>query len=190
MTVNQLVLTPAEAHAAAQDKRELLYRLEQIGFIGTPLMFEGQQHYRPGENFLQLLTFLGCSPVVALGEPGATGEEFCHVQLEGSYDQPRFIGGSNVKTPRCPGCGFRIEGWPELVAQWQATPELRWHCPLCHKEYTVPKLRWRQCAGFGRFFLHIWGVFEGEAVPSEELLRALREVSGCDWQYFYYRQGS
>ena len=188
MADNQLILHPLDSTASLHSKRDLLYRLEQIGFISTPLMLEGQQHYRPGDNFLQLLTFLGCSPVVALGEPGATGDEFCHLQLDGPYEQPRFVGGSNVKSPRCPGCGFRAENWQELVALWQATPEQRWRCPLCGKEYHVPQLRWRQCAGFGRFFLRIWGVFEGEAVPSEELFRVLREVSGFDWQYFYFRR--
>jgi hypothetical protein len=188
MAANQLILHPAQSIAVLRNKRDLLYRLEQMEFIGAPLMFNNQQHYRPGARFLQLLTFLGCSPVVALGEPGVTGEEFCHVQLDGPYEQASFIGGSNVKVPRCPGCGFRVETWSVLVEQWQAAPERPWHCPLCGKEYQVPQLRWRQCAGFGRFFLRIWGVFEGEAVPSEELLQALREVSGFEWQYFYYRQ--
>lgn len=188
MADNQLILLPADVARTPPSKRDLLYQLERVGFIGPPLMFRGQQHYRPGENFLQLLTFLGCSPVVALGEPGVTGDEFCHIQLEGPYDEPRYVGGSNVKVPRCPGCGFRIENWPALIAQWQEMPEQAWHCPLCGKTYRVPQLRWRQCAGFGHFFLHIWGVFEGEAVPSEDLLRALRESSGFDWQYFYWRQ--
>lgn len=188
MTVNQLILLPAAPQATLPDKRALLYRLEQCGFIGTPLMFNGQQHYRPGDNFLQLMTFLGCSPVVALGEPGATGDEFCHIQLDGPSDALRFIGGSNVKTPRCPGCGFRVETWPALVEDWLANPESIWRCPLCGKEYALPRLRWRQCAGFGRLFLRVWGIFEGEAVPSEELLKVLREVSGLEWQYFYYHQ--
>lgn len=189
MTVNQLILCPADPQHHLPNKRDLLYRLEQAGFIGTPLMLEGQQHYRPGDRFLQLLTFLGCSPVVSLGEPGATGDEYCHIKLDGSYDRPRFLAGSNVKTPRCPGCGFRIDAWQQLVAQWQDGPGEPWQCPLCGKVYHVPQLRWRQCAGFGRFFLRIWGVFEGEAVPSEELMKLLREVSGFDWQYFYLREG-
>ncbi|MEW6646943.1 MAG: hypothetical protein AB1450_07075 [Pseudomonadota bacterium] len=188
MADNQLILLPAQAGDSPASKRDLLYRLEQMDFIGAPLSFNGQQHYRPGTRFLQLLTFLGCSPVVALGEPGVTGDEFCHLQLEGPYEAAHFVGGSNVKAPRCPGCGFRVESWTTLVQQWQAQPEQPWHCPLCGKEYAVPRLRWRQCAGFGRFFLRIWGVFEGEAVPSEELLTALRQISGFEWQYFYFRR--
>lgn len=189
MADNQLILHPLDSTVSLHSRRDLLYRLEEMGFIGAPLIFEGQQHYRPGTRFLQLLTFLGCSPVVALGEPGLTGNEFCHLQLDGPYQEPHFIGGNNVKAPRCPGCGFRVENWVVLVQQWQARPAQRWHCPLCGMEYAVPQLRWRQCAGFGRVALRIWGIFEGEAVPSEELLTALRKASGFEWQYFYFRQG-
>jgi hypothetical protein len=188
MADNQLILHPAKTADTPHNKRDLLYRLEQLGFIGTPLTFNGQQHYRPGARFLQLLTFLGCSPVVALGEPGVTGDEYCHIQLDGPSDQLRFVGGSNVKTPRCPGCGFHLENWPALIEAWQRSPAQPWRCPLCGKEYLLPQLRWRQCAGFGRLFLRIWGVFEGEAVPSEELLKVLHEVSGVEWQHFYFRQ--
>ncbi len=187
MTVNQLILHPAELDRQPANPVALRARLEALGLLGAPLAFEGREHYRPGERFLELVTFLGCSPVVALGEPGATGDEFAHLQLDGPYPEPQFIAGSNVKSPRCPGCGYRLETWQGEVAAWQADPHHTWRCPMCGKVYAPPRLRWRQCAGFGRYFVRIWGVFEGEAVPSDELLATLADATGFDWQHFYYR---
>lgn len=182
---NLLVLHPAQPDQIPPDGERLQQRMAAIGFSAEPITVAGAQHYRPGENFLQLITFLGCSPVVSLGEPGLTGDEFCHIAYDGPYDAIQFVSGGNVKQPRCPGCGYRIEGWQTIVEQWRDVPDLIWRCPLCGEEYPLPQLRWRQCAGFGRYFIRIWGVFEGEAVPSDELLAALREVSGFDWGYFY-----
>ena len=104
MPVNQLILCPERPELVPSDTAALLQRLHAIGFIADTLTFEGREHYRPGEDFLQLITFLGCSPVVALGEPGATGDEFCHIQFDGPSAKPQFIAGSNVKVP--PGRGM------------------------------------------------------------------------------------
>ncbi len=188
MPANQLVLHPERPELVPADAAALLQRLTEIGFIAGTLSYEGREHYRPGEEFLQLITFLGCSPVVALGEPGATGEEFCHIQFDGPHATPLFLSGGNVKVPRCPGCGYRLESWQPEVDAWRADPAHQWHCPNCGKAYTLPQLRWRQCAGFGRYFIRVWGVFEGEAVPSEDLFNALRSATGFDWRYFYLQK--
>ena len=182
---NLLLLHPARPDQIPPDTTQLQQRMAAIGFSAEPLTIAGERHYRPGENFLQLVTFLGCSPVVALGEPGITGDEFCHIACDGPHDTVQFVSGDNVKQPRCPGCGYRIEEWQTIIEQWRDDPDLIWRCPLCGKEYAPQQLRWRQCAAFGRYFIRIWGIFEGEAVPSDELLAALREVSGFDWGYFY-----
>lgn len=182
---NLLMLRPAQPELIPPDSAALRQRLAALGLTGAPLIFEGREHYRPGENFLRLVTFLGCSPVVSLGEPGLTGDEFCHIDVDGPHDTIQFVSGNNAKLPRCPGCGYRIEEWPSLIAQWRDDNAYIWRCPLCSKEYPPPRLRWRQCAGFGRYFIRVWGIFEGEAVPSDELLATLREVSGFDWGYFY-----
>jgi hypothetical protein len=48
-------------------------------------------------------------------------------------------------------------------------------------------LRRRKCAGFGRLFIKVWGIFESEAVPSPNLLAALKRATGLEWQHFYIR---
>lgn len=186
MPSNLLILYPRDAQQIPPDSGGLIDALHAIGFIADTFSFEGELHWRPGERFLELITFLGCSPVVSLGEPGLTGDEFCHIQFDGPLAQAQFIGGENTKPPRCPGCGYRTVEWESLRDHWLATPDEPWRCPLCGRTYRIPELNWRQCAGFGRYFIRVWGIFEGEAVPSEELMQHLRSHGG-EWRHFYYR---
>lgn len=186
MRDNRLVLHPADPQAAPDDLPGLVQALEGIGFIGGTLDFRGRRHYRPGEDFLQLVSFLGCSPVVALGEPGATGDDFCHVDVQAPEPAPRFLAGANLKKPRCPGCRYTIEEWPAIIAAWeQDRGGYHWRCPLCGNTYPPPQLNWRQSAGFARMFIEVWGIFEGEAVPGQTLMTCLRQATATEWDFFY-----
>lgn len=186
MSANQLILHPKNPDALPNDSESLIPVLQSLEFIDGTFEFEGNTHYRPGEEFLQLMTFLGCSPVVALGEPGLTGEDFCHIAFDGPAEETRFIGGRNVKQPRCPSCGHRYAEWRGLINAWEANKEgALVTCPDCSRELSVTAIKWRQCAGFGRFFIQVWGIFEGEAVPSDRLLDALQRHTGTAWSYFY-----
>jgi hypothetical protein len=47
-------------------------------------------------------------------------------------------------------------------------------------------MNWRQLAGFGRFFIEVWGIFPHEAVPTEKLLKQLAShTPGVSWSFFY-----
>lgn len=187
MTSNLLILHPEAADAAPDDSTALLQGLKELGFLGPQLEHDGgQTHYRPGEAFLQLITFLGCSPVVSLGEPGKTGDEFAHIELA-LAPEPAFIVGDNAKPPRCPHCGARPPDWKAHIPEWRGAPRARWHCPECDGESTVAEMRWRKCAGYARTFLKVWGIFESEAVPGDRLMAYLNGAGLGPWKYFYYR---
>lgn len=186
MTDNILYLHPREPHQTF-DSGATIEALRALGFIGGSFTFKGAEHYRPGEEFLHLLTFLGCSPVVALGEPGLTGEEFCHIEFTRVTEQPRFVAGENIKVPRCRHCNQRIDNWNAVIETWRSQGVEQWHCPSCGKDTPLHRLKWKQCAGFGRQFIKVWGIFEGEAVPGEELMNALRKITNSEWDYFYCR---
>jgi hypothetical protein len=182
MASNLLVLCPPDPFSAP-DRTRLVAQLAEAGFIGSAM--PEKDFYKPGEEFFRFITFLGCSPVVALGEPGATAE-ICRIEIPPALATPVFAAGANLKPPRCPGCGFRSPEARAIGAAWQNDP-LRhaWTCPGCGREYSAPQLRWRHSAGFGRFFLRIWGVFEGEAVPSEYLINILMAEDQRPWSEFY-----
>ncbi|MFO7592931.1 MAG: hypothetical protein R6X15_02655 [Pseudomonadota bacterium] len=188
MTENLLYLCPKDFNTVPEDRPALLEALEQAGFIAERFSFDGEEHFRPGEEFLTLITFLGCSPVISLGEPGKTGDEFCHIAFEGPHKNPYFVAGDNMKIPRCPGCGHRFESWREMIDKWQQSPETTLVCPDCGRELNATELRWRKCAGFGRFFIKVWGIFESEAVPNPNLLSILEKSTGTPWQHFYVRR--
>lgn len=186
MQANLLILHP-DAPEAAIDDVVLLDSLREIGFLAEAIDFAGTRHYRPGEEFLQLVTFLGCSPVVSLGEPGKTGEEFCHIAVGDPTPEPQLVAGANGKPPRCPLCRKPDEGWRQSLLSGDRTVREK-TCAHCGQTAPVQAWNWRQSAGLARTFVTIWGIFEGEAVPSQQLLNALEKTAGCGaWSYFYYR---
>ncbi|MCK9531077.1 MAG: hypothetical protein M0R77_11040 [Gammaproteobacteria bacterium] len=183
MSNHQLVLLPRDPNAAP-NHTPLVRCLADIDFLGDPM--PEMNFYRPGEDFLFLLTFLGCSPVVSLGEPGVTAD-FCRIEVPAPSQTPHFFAGTNVKPPRCGKCSHRFEDWHGRVATWQQTGDDACTCPTCGRVQTLPALGWRQSAGFGRSPVRVWGIFEGEAVPGEKLLGALEALGGGPWTHFYYR---
>jgi hypothetical protein len=179
---NLLILSPADSFAAPT-LAPLIARLAAARFIGAPLAQEG--FYKPGEEFFHFVTFLGCSPVVSLGEPGATAE-ICRIEIPPVEAAPRYLAGTNLKPPRCPACGYRSPEGRAIGDAWERDPGHLWSCPACGRHYAAPQLNWRHTAGFGRLFVKIWGVFEGEAVPAEALLQLLDDASGIpEWREFY-----
>jgi len=184
MQANLLILHPLEPERAFESD-SLIESLRNIGFISEAMDFHGQCHYRPGEDFLQLVTFLGCSPVVSLGEPGITGDDFCHIAIPSPRRTPIVVAGKNAKPPRCPHCRQPDRDWHRQFETGQAV-EKQWVCPNCGHTAPAHQLKWRQSAGIARTFIVIWGIFEGEAVPSDQLLSTLEKVSGGPWTYFYY----
>lgn len=188
MTENLLYLCPEEINFAPPDPSAVLDGLRDAGFIGEVFDFNGETHYRPGGEFISLITFLGCSPVITSAQSDTSGEGFSHIAFEGPLDTPRLVAGDNIKIPRCPACGYRFEDWQSLVTAWQQQPETwSFDCPECNRQLTPPQLRWRKCAGFGRYFIKVWGIFESEAVPSPELIALLEKLGDCRWQHFYVR---
>lgn len=185
MAENLLILYPKDISATA-DPEAIEAILSECGFIGEAFDYQGQRHFRPGDEFMYLLTFLGCSPMISSG-PDEDGESFVHIQIDGPTEAPRCLYGDNVKIPRCPGCGARIDDWPAALERWSETPEELWYCDTCESNHPVEKLRWKKCAAFGRIFIKVWGVFESEAIPNDNLKSALQRASGHDWLHAYLR---
>lgn len=193
MGIHKLLLHPADPWHEPVVTQTLLDRLGAIGLVGQAFSLEGRRHYYAGERFLELIVFLGCSPQVTLKPPDDAGEPgtgswargFCHVTFRESGEAD-FVAGSGVLVPRCPRCRRREEAWREAVDEWGCDKvSYRWRCGGCGLQARLHELDWRQSAGFGRFFVEIWGIHNAEAVPAEPLLVALHEATGGAWRYFY-----
>ena len=178
MTHSKLILTPAPTETIP-DSDAILKQLSISGLIKeNPVTLKGETLYLPGERFLQLITFLGCSPFIRLEPENENDNKFSHLRLSQLHSEPVFRYGRNTTAPKCPRCGHKQNDWLTLIETSDN------HCSHCGKPISAADLNWRQSAGWGRLFIEIWGVFPGEAVPSQELIRDLTAL-GCRWDYFY-----
>ena len=193
MAKHKLILTPANPDQAPRDVPALLASLRRLGFTGEPFQLAGRTHYLPGKRFLDLVTFLGCSPVILLEppedartDPGIQADKFCHVGLWYAGEQPVFLAGGNTLSPRCRHCRQPQARWQLMISAWESDPSNdQWHCSECANQSRPYELDWRQSAGFGRFFIEIWGIYPAEAVPGEVLLETLSQSTDGPWGFFY-----
>ena len=194
MTVHKLVIHPAQVDSPVVDTAALVSLLQTIGLVAGPTCNNPAFGYRAGEQFLQLVTFLGCSPAIELEPPVDPDEcaracangSLCHIRFSPAQDRIRFRADSRLPAPRCPQCRKAENRWAELIERWHADSRLnQWECPECGYQGRLFDLNFRHRGAFGRSFIDIWGIHPAEAVPGETLLTTLGELSGGDWKYMY-----
>ncbi|MDX1344475.1 MAG: hypothetical protein R3179_01165 [Sedimenticolaceae bacterium] len=161
------------------DINKVLFLLDSIGFISSN---DAQEDglFPVGERFLQLLTFMGCSPHVRLEPEHPGDEEYVYIRLIESAS-PLLLASDNSRTPACPNCRKpALSDWSVLE---QGTAPLV--CRHCGTKVVPETLRWRNDAGIGRFFIEINSIYPGEAQPVASMMQQLGETTGCEWRYFY-----
>jgi len=190
----RLVLHPQNAGYAPESSDIIQTALEEVGFIGEScfeadsLVNEESQcsRFLVGEQFLQLLSFMGCSPNINLAPTDEADRDFCHVALSSVYPQSQFRAHERDVFARCPECGRRDTNWKIQIERWQVDNSLNnYVCPHCNKGLSLYDLRWRQLAGFGRVFIDVFSIFPQEGIPTDKLLSHLEKVSGQSWTYFF-----
>jgi hypothetical protein len=194
--VNKLILLPDGALVGVDDCRALAACLQGIGLIGEPRTSGSGLFYPAGEQFLQLVSFLGCSPAIELEPPGdgasleqaMASDRFCHVVLD-CEPTVRFRADPHTRPPRCPQCGHPETDWQAHIRRWQDEPaKSHWSCAACGHRGELTDWVFRKTAGFGRVFVEIRGIYPAEAVPGEALLAALSALTGGAWRYMYIKE--
>lgn len=186
MHAPKLVLYPTAAEASLA-RPALLRSLEKLDFIGSEFSLDERSHYHTGPAFLEHLSFLGCSPAIALDAPAEHAEDaaragqFCHLQLDEATGIPRLRIKPDMR-PRCRQCRMDIELEPLLS---QITSPSALTCPGCGRQIDAERLNWRQSGAIARIFLDIWGIHSAEAVPGDLLLQQLGRTTGSRWDFFY-----
>jgi hypothetical protein len=187
MSVGKLLLRPESVEPPPPSRGRLIAAMQGLGLIGSPV----DKHRRPrrflaGQRFLQLISFLGCSPNVRLQPPTDRSEDFCYIEVLGPWEQARFMHGRNTRPPGCPVCGHRNADWQASMQREGAeASRVEWTCGACGARTPPSQWNWRQQAGFGRLFIQINSIFPSEAVPTPELLESLERLSATPWRYFY-----
>ena len=196
MPVHKLLLCPVDPDSPAIDSTDLADRLQAIGLAGNAVSPGTEAIYPTGERFLQLVTFLGCSPAIELDLPDDPAErlaacaagQVCHIRISQTGSGLRFRADSRVAPPRCPACRQAIDNWETRIAAWRSNPaDSGWQCSHCAHQGRVFDLNFRKSAGFGHTFIEIWGIHPSEAVPVTILLDALEDLSGCKWKTLYVK---
>lgn len=184
---HKLILHAADPAHRPPDVRAMTATLADIGLVDSPLPGLAAAWYA-GDAFLSHVIFLGCSPQVDFRprdpEQAAAGH-FCHVRYQWQEAGPVFRSSAGRLQPRCPGCRGQLEQWQELVRDWPSDREATVCCAGCGRSLQSSELDWRQCAGFGRWFLEIWNIYPHEAVPTEGLITRLEQVADTPVRYFY-----
>ena len=196
MSAPKLLMHPACPDTAAVPEDRLAQELQAIGLIAGPIPLKNAVFYPVGGQFLQLVTFLGCSPAIELDPPrdlqaleaASAAGRFCHVLIS-SGEQLQFRGDSQTRTPRCPRCRSPEPHWKARLQAWQEGKRVpEWNCQACDFSGRLCDLAFRKTAGFGRTFLEIRGIYPSEAVPGPDLLDTLAALTGSPWTTIYLRE--
>ena len=189
-SIAKLVIYPVEPYYAPDDSGIIVQALSDIKFIAGPLSLnDNAQHFLIGGQFLNYVTFLGCSPAIEIAPPSEGGEDFCHVVISPVYEQLEFYRDAAGKGPRCPHCRHEEADWQSLIKQYhaEADVELDYICPECQTVTPLLDLNWHKSAVAARIFISIYSVFPHEAVLADKILQVLTQATGVEWRYFYSR---
>jgi len=180
MISHRLVLHPSDPMTAPQSTQALVQGLALSGLIGDVYPQGGEYAFFSGAEFLQLISFLGCSPHMALLPGESEDPGFCYVSLTAIKAWPKFILGQHPATSRCPNCSSPAVDW-----QNNMDPGSIHVCTSCEIKSPIHALNWKRSAGYGRVFIEIYGVHPHEAVPADHLLESLHTAHGIAWDYCY-----
>jgi len=183
--IYRLVLHPQVADYAPASWAEIIQSLQATAFLGEAYPVDKKKRYYIGDKFLQMITFMGCSPHIEI-EPRESGAlDFCHIVFSDIPSKVLFRHHERDVYARCPECGRRDSNWPEFIDAWSEQPAKDYLCPNCESRMSPYAIGWRNSAGFARLFIDILSVHPHEAVPTEQLLLLLKKITGQDWVYFY-----
>lgn len=178
-----LALHPQAAVFNLNEIEGLQQRLLELGLLGEAVLVNGEQCYKLGERFYQLLTFMGCAPALKLEPESPDDEKFCHFRfIENPQRVFRYLR-PEVKA-RCPHCR-KASATAAEIRQGHFLQQRDWSCPHCQVSSPVYDINWKHEAGMGQFFLELIDVHPHEVIPTDRLLKELDIVTGQSWQYFY-----
>lgn len=177
MPYSRLIFHPQDPEQFV-DSTTLTTGLIDIGFIEEEAY--QNNHYLAGDRFLNLLTFLGCSPNITLTP--ANGESHCHIAILESSEASRCVGFTRTANPKCPHCTRRINNWK--IENWE-NGNTDCLCDKCQTSTPYANLNWKHECGFARGGFVISQIYPHEAVPTEQLLSALENTTAYPWLYSY-----
>jgi hypothetical protein len=182
MTNGSLILLPKNPDANPATGGGLIRHLGAMGLLGAPLDEENRV-FRAGDRFLQLISFVGCSPYLQLDPSTDGSHDFCHVAVHGPFPSPKLLYGKDTHPPRCPVCGAALREWKQGLESNLIS------CSECGTTHQLGDITWGRHAGYGRLLVEVRNIFPGEATPVAGLMTALQDLGFGEWDYFYLHGG-
>jgi hypothetical protein len=191
----KMLLHPAEP-AWTTEPRVLASSLQELGLLAPPRPLGEDVYYPTGEQFLHLVTFLGCSPSIELDPPAdpaalaaaSASGKFCHAFISRS-PQPRLRADARTPALRCPACKRPLTDWPDLRNRWaSALPDAPWRCGGCGHGLDILSFPFKKTAGIASIWLELRGIHPFEAVPAPALLDYLHNLADCPWRTIYLHE--
>jgi hypothetical protein len=191
---NKLILHPQDPNIGIADLDRFVSDLGKIGLIGNKY---ADHEFQIGEKFLELIDFVQHRRAILLDKSGTRGivDSYTGRSIEVvSYGEQISLHGVNSYMQdcylRCPSCQFEqdINVVYNVLSTWHENQKTyRWHCEQCAESWHVYELNWHDGFAFARCAIDIWHIHYDEAVPTQPLLEFLKNKTGGDWTYFYYR---
>lgn len=173
-----LMIHPVEPDWAPPDIDIVIDCLLQTQLIAGSLN-NMEKSYFAGEKFVDLITFIGCSPNINL-MPDDSSTAFSFIRLTTTPDTTTVLTSQHTMSPHCPACNKAEKQWRNKMAMTGL------ECSSCGLSSLPWLYNWRKSAGFCRFYIQITEIYPREAIPQQHLLDQLSTRLGINWQYFYY----
>lgn len=152
--------------------------------IRSKLVSAGE--YLVGDDFLQQVTFMGCSPYLKVYPDDEQDSDFCRISIPSQASVVDYKAGPVATAPRCPLCRKAGQFQENLVQQWQQKKNnFKILCSHCQQSLPLYDLDWRRNAGYYQFHIRVSNIFPKEAIPNQDLLDWLASITKKDWKYFY-----
>ena len=183
--VYKLVLYPVNTEYTPINWLSIKSSLEKVGFIGSAISENSECNF-VGERFLQLITFLGCSPEIQLEPEDGNDNNFCRIEFSDLSNNVQFRYFERDISARCPKCRKKLSHWSDWLNEWDKSSNSKSVvCEHCDGEMSLFDINWRHNAAFSRCFIDVWHIYPQEAIPTEEILSLLTSETGEQWDYFF-----
>ncbi|MDH5408260.1 MAG: hypothetical protein OEZ33_02895 [Gammaproteobacteria bacterium] len=181
--MTSLFIHPVQLEYLPEKYSQFVEELRAIKLLGEALSKSNEAGFLLGENFFQLISFMGCAPAFKLEPDDENDEQFCHIRLS-LFSSPQFRYLRPERPARCPSCRKPGITASEFAHQYESMNG-QWPCPACDERHALNKLDWRKEAGLAKFFIEVRDVYPHEGVPTDHLIHKLKELTGQEWCWFY-----
>lgn len=179
----RLILSPEDIEFSLTDVNHFVKQLANLKLISSELKpVENYHCFDLGEDFLHLITYLGCSPTIYNTDDSSDNDTFISIA---QHETIQFALSSAIPPARCPHCHKTDKNWSDYFQRWIDNPLTLESCPQCNNSFRFTEMKWKKNGGYGKLFLQIHGIQEQLAIPNQTLLDDLEAFTNTRWIYFF-----